>query len=189
MIEYNKKRTNIHEAGHAVALWRIHGVVAPKLLSTQIYQGQGECLYPDVAGFADLGDCGQPSTPDEAIDLMAVYYAGKVAVDQAIEIGELAPAPYTEWEPGWLGFSTMSGQISNPPSSDHDWVEFLANKWAMPNELGYSAAELKERAEEKAYQEIECGWNSVLKISEELSSSQAILRIKLREMLAPNWDS
>lgn len=105
----SKKRTCIHEAGHALVLWDVFSVICPNLVSTTIYDENTDW---NVTGFASLGDYGDITVPEDAKKLMSVFYAGKVAVKKAIEYGLLEKDFIIENEPGFLGFSKKIFLIS-----------------------------------------------------------------------------
>jgi len=179
---YLKNRTCIHEAGHALVLWDVFSVICPNLLSTTIYD---ESTDWNVTGFASLGDYGNIDVPDDAKKLMAVFYAGKVAVKKAIEYGLLEKDFIIENEPGFLGFSKKDFSNFNilKPSTDYEHIEFLAKKHEIKDFHETTYENLKIEAENISERSIDNNWECVKDISNYLYENQYLCRNDLRDII------
>lgn len=179
---YLKKRTCIHEAGHALVLWDVFAVICPNLVSTTIYDENTDW---NVTGFASLGDYGDITAPEDAKKLMSVFYAGKVAVKKAIEYGLLEKDFIIEHEPGFLGFSKKDFSNFNllNPSTDYEHIEFLAKKHENKDYTETLYENLKRDAENISERSINNNWKCIEDISNHLYECQSLTRNDLRDII------
>lgn len=179
---YLKKRTCIHEAGHALVLWDVFSVICPNLVSTTIHDENTDW---NVTGFASLGDYGNIDAPDDAKKLMSVFYAGKVAVKTAIKYGLLEKDFIIENEPGFLGFSKKDFSNFNilKPSTDYEYIEFLAKKHEIKYYTETTYENLKIEAENISEKSINNNWECVKDISNHLYNNQHLNRNDLRDII------